>query len=166
MLGVYKSQFWSKNEFFHSFWVAMDLIRCPGVLDKTFGPLGVHRVPNFVLRGSKLQLFSILFHFDSHTCFYSILTLIVWEKHQLHPHTHHTHIFAPAGIGLCKILHIHTFEMHCNAAISLCTFAVEQSHFTLYTTQLSRINVLISQQEESQLPHFREQFLFMNSFLP
>ena len=29
--------------FFHSFWVAIDLIRCPGVLGKIFAPLGVHR---------------------------------------------------------------------------------------------------------------------------
>ena len=69
-----KSQFWWKNWFFHSFWVAMDLIRCPRVLDKSFGPLEVHRVPNLGLRRGKLQLW-ILSHFDAHTSFYSILTL-------------------------------------------------------------------------------------------
>ena len=53
---VYKSQFWQKHELFYSFWVAMDLIRFPGVLDKIFGPLGVHKLPNSGLRGSKLQL--------------------------------------------------------------------------------------------------------------
>jgi hypothetical protein len=138
---VYKSQFWWKPELFHSFWVAMDLIRYPGVLDKTFGPLGVPRVPNLGLRASNLQLW-ILSHFDAHTSFYSILTLIVWEKLRLYPHAHHRHIFAPARMGMCEILHIHTFETHCNAAISLCTFAVEQSHF-LWFTRLARINILI-----------------------
>ena len=53
-------------------------------------------------------------------------TLIGWEK-QLH--AHNTQIFAPAGMGMCKILHIHTFKTHCNAATSLCTFAIKQSHF-------------------------------------
>ena len=135
---VYKSQFWWKHELFHSFWVTMDLIRCPGVLYKTFGSLGVHKVSNLGLRWSKLQLW-ILSYFDAHASFYSILTLIGWEK-QLH--SHHTQIFAPAGIGMCKILHIHTFKTHCNAATSLCTFAVKQSHFQWFTW-LARINILI-----------------------
>ena len=103
----------------------MDLVRCPGVLDKTFGPLGVHRVQNLELRVSKLQLW-ILSHFDAHTSFYSILTLIVLEKLRLHPQAHHMHILAPARMGMCEILHIHTFKTHCNTATS---FAVEQSHF-------------------------------------
>ena len=137
---VYKSQFWWKHELFHSFWVAMDIIRCPKVLDK-IGPLGVHRVPNLGLRGSKLQLW-ILSHFDAHTSFYSILTLIVWEKLWLHLHANHTHIFAPVCIRMCKILYIHTFKTHCYAAASLNTFAVEQSHF-LWFTQLARINILM-----------------------
>ena len=55
---VYKSQFWWKHELFPWFWVAMDLISCTRVLDNTFGPLGVHRVPNLGLRGSKLQLWT------------------------------------------------------------------------------------------------------------
>ena len=96
------------------------------------------RVPNLELSGSKLQLW-ILSHFDTYTSFYSILTLIGWEK-QLH--SHHTQIFAPAGIGMCKILHIHTFKTLCNAATSLCTFAVKQSNFQWFTW-LARINILI-----------------------
>ena len=85
---VYKSQFWRKPELFHSFWVAMDLIRCPGVLDKIFGPLGVHRVPN--LGSQREQIAAINFdYFDAHTCQFLILTLIVCKKLQLHPHSHH-----------------------------------------------------------------------------
>ena len=33
---VYKSQFWWKHELFQSFWVAMDLIRCPGGIGQNF----------------------------------------------------------------------------------------------------------------------------------
>ena len=138
---VYKSQFWWKHELFHSFWVTMDLIRCPGVLYKTFGSLGVHKVSNLGLRWSKLQLW-ILSYFDAHTSFYSILTLIVWKKLRLHPQAHHTHIFAPACMRMCKILHIYTLETYCNTATSLCTFAIEQSHFLCFT-RLARINILI-----------------------
>ena len=99
---VYKSQFWWKHELFHSFWVAMDIIRCPKVLDK-IGPLGVHRVPNLGLRGSKLQLW-ILSHFDAHTSCYSILTLVVWEKLWLHLHTHQLiflHLYASECAKFC-----------------------------------------------------------------
>ena len=103
----------------------MDLIRCPGLLNETFGRLGVPRVPNLGLSGSNLQLW-ILSHFDAYTSFYSILALIGWEK-QLH--AHHTQIFAPTGMGMCKILHIHTFKTHSNTTTSLCTFTVEQSYF-------------------------------------
>ena len=138
MIGYIKVNFGENMKFFHSFWVAMDQIRCPGVLYKTLGPLGVHRVPNLGLSGSKLQLW-ILFHFDTYTSFYSILTLIGWEKQ---PPAHNTQTFAPADMGMCKILHIHTFKTHCNAATSLCTFAVKQSHFQWFTW-LARINILI-----------------------
>ena len=138
MIGYIKVNFWWKHDLFHSFWVAMDLIRCPGLLNKTFGRLGVPRVPNLGLSGSNLQLW-ILSHFDAYTSFYSILALIGWEK-QLH--AHHTQIFAPAGMGMCKILHIHTFKTHSNTTTSLCTFTVEQSYF-LWFTQLARINILI-----------------------
>ena len=33
---VYKGQFWCKHELFHWFWVAMDLIRCPGGIGQNF----------------------------------------------------------------------------------------------------------------------------------
>ena len=138
MIGYIKVNFWWKHYLFHSFWVAMDLIRCPGLLNETFGRLGVPRVPNLGLSGSNLQLW-ILSHFDAYTSFYSILALIGWEK-QLH--AHHTQIFAPTGMGMCKILHIHTFKTHSNTTTSLCTFTVEQSYF-LWFTQLARINILI-----------------------
>ena len=45
----------------------MDLIRCPGVLDKIFGPLGVHGVPN--LGSQREQIAAMNFdYFDAHTC--------------------------------------------------------------------------------------------------
>ena len=43
-LGAYLKVIFHENKcFFYSFWVAMDLIRCPGALGKIFGPLRVHR---------------------------------------------------------------------------------------------------------------------------
>ena len=90
---VYKSQFWRKPELFHSFWVAMDLIRCPGVLDKIFGPLGVHRVPN--LGSKREQIAAMNFdYFDTHTCqfLFNLNTDNVKKELQLHLHSHHTHI--------------------------------------------------------------------------
>ena len=89
---VYKSQFWQKHELFYSFWVAMDLIRFPGVLDKTFGPLGVHRVLNLGTEGanSSFEFCPILMPIQ---VFFSILTMTVWKKFWLHLHTHHTKHF-------------------------------------------------------------------------
>ena len=95
----------------------------PWVIEQNFWTPGSAQGANF---GAQWEQLWILSHFDAYTSFYSILALIGWEK-QLH--AHHIQIFAPAGMGICKILHIHTFKKHSNTTTSIRTFTVEQSYF-------------------------------------
>ena len=104
----------------------MDLTRCPRVLYKTFGPLGVHRVLNLGTEGanSSFEFCPILMPIQ--VFFFNINTDSM-EKILVAPaHTSHKTFLQ---LGMWKILHIYTFETHCNATISLCTIAVERSHF-------------------------------------
>ena len=88
-VSLSKSQFWWKHWFFHSFWVAMDLIRCPKVLGKIFGPpRGSVGCWFWGLRGSNLQLW-IFYLFVSHTCQYERMK--VCKHYWGHMHITHTH---------------------------------------------------------------------------
>ena len=136
---VYKSQFLVKTWSFSFILDSNGPNQIPWVIEQNFWTPGSAQGAKFGVQCEQFATLNFVPFWCIYISVYSILTLIGWEK-QLPAHK--TQTFAPADMGMCKILHIHTFKTHCNAATSLCTFAVNQSHFQWFTW-LARINILI-----------------------